>query len=369
MTPRYLFLCPAQRAPSGGIAVIYECVNQLVAAGYSAAVLHEITGVSYENTPHRPPIMTTSIFRRKDFSFRISLRHPLQILNKVIAGLRLLKRRVFVPNNDLASLSADDVIVVPDYLLDYVARTVPTQPKVLLSQNSFLHLDSYGRAISAGYDPNAGLVWAVGINQTTLDAIKVLAACPASKVVVCPNLLMFDFSVTKRRQIAYMPRKRPEEAVFIEHLLRQRGKLDGFELVAVDGMPQAEVARILRESLVFISLMRNEALGFPAIEAMAAGCVVVGYTGLGTQEYFDSTTGIPIVEGDTVGVVAAVEGIVAEYQADSGRLDAMRQFASESVRHRFRSDQFVSGLLESWAQIDATLKSTATNRETTLQAT
>jgi glycosyltransferase involved in cell wall biosynthesis len=170
---------------------------------------------------------------------------------------------------------------------------------------------------------------------------------------VGPNFDLFPFRQDKKRQIAYMPRKRSWEAGQIHEALVRRGRIKGFDIVTVDGMTQAQVAKSLGESLIFISLMKEEALGFPALEAMASGCVVVGYTGLGTREYFTPETGIPIEEGDTPALVQAVESAVAEYEADPSRLDGMRREASRCVTARYSREAFRSGLLQAWALIDA----------------
>lgn len=47
MTHRYLFLCPDRHTASGGVAVIYDTVVTLRAAGYDALVLHNSPAGGY----------------------------------------------------------------------------------------------------------------------------------------------------------------------------------------------------------------------------------------------------------------------------------------------------------------------------------
>lgn len=59
MTRRYLFICtsaPSSYA-SGGMAVIYEAVDTLRAAGVDAFILTDRPDGRYLNTSVRPPIL------------------------------------------------------------------------------------------------------------------------------------------------------------------------------------------------------------------------------------------------------------------------------------------------------------------------
>ena len=154
-----------------------------------------------------------------------------------------------------------------------------------------------------------------------------------------------------------MPRKRRFEAELIDQALRARGNIGDYELVCIDGMRQREVAQHLAEGRFFISLMRNEALGFPAMEAMASGCIVIGYTGLAAEEFFDSDTGVPITDGNTVGLVKAVEHAVADYDANPDPWDRMRQLANDRVRRRYNPEVFRSSLLSAIDGIERRLDS------------
>jgi glycosyltransferase involved in cell wall biosynthesis len=153
-----------------------------------------------------------------------------------------------------------------------------------------------------------------------------------------------------------MPRKRPWEAKLICGALLRRGKLQGYQIEALDNMTRSEVAAKLAKTQIFISLLKDEALGFPAAEAMAAGCVVVGFDGLGTAEYFDQDVGVPVTEGDVASLVTAVENTIAEYETDPRRLDAMRRKASDRVNARYNKSAFEAGALGAWRKFEETLE-------------
>ena len=56
MGRRYLFLCPDEAKPSGGIAVIYDSVATLRAAGYDAYILHNSPRFRYPGTSVDVPV-------------------------------------------------------------------------------------------------------------------------------------------------------------------------------------------------------------------------------------------------------------------------------------------------------------------------
>ena len=85
----------------------------------------------------------------------------------------------------------------------------------------------------------------------------------------------------KTLQIACVPRKRPNEFRAIADLFRavypQHRSLDW---VYLHQASEEQVAQVMGLSAVFLSLARLEAHGMTALEAMASGCIVAGYSGV-----------------------------------------------------------------------------------------
>ncbi len=75
---------------------------------------------------------------------------------------------------------------------------------------------------------------------------------------------------------AFMPRR--------GFLLHQES-LDGFQPRPLDKAKEAEVAQALKSSSGFLALAEDEWFGLPALEAMAAGCLVVSPRTVGGGEY------------------------------------------------------------------------------------
>ncbi|MFD2858386.1 hypothetical protein ACFSZS_31510 [Seohaeicola zhoushanensis] len=178
---------------------------------------------------------------------------------------------------------ASDVIVVPEFLLAEAVAAFPQNRKVLISQNPFSHLRAYARLLKQGREATHAFVYAVGVSEICVGVCDLLGSRQLGYVPVTMWPERFPFQQNKEKLVTFMPRKRREEATIIEAVLRARGKLHGYRLEAIDGIPLADVAERLARSRFFISLQSREGLGFPAAEAMASGCVVVGYTGLGAM--------------------------------------------------------------------------------------
>jgi len=60
------------------------------------------------------------------------------------------------------------------------------------------------------------------------------------------------------------------------------------EYLTIDGCSEAQVAQVLKSSGIFLATSVGEDFGLPALEAMAAGCVVVSVPVKGGVEYLDS---------------------------------------------------------------------------------
>jgi glycosyltransferase involved in cell wall biosynthesis len=247
----------------------------------------------------------------------------------------------------------DDVLVVPEFWVAEAAEAFPRQRKILFVQNSFSLFRSHARAEERGFDPRARVVGAIGISDTCIDALSLLDYDPIFRCPVAPNLSLFPYAERKVPKIGYMPRKRPLEAKIVMSALERRGRLGHHELVRIDGMAQPQVAEALRECLIFVSFMKTEALGFPAMEAMSAGCIVVGFTGLGTEEYFTPETGIPVPEGDLVKLVETIEDTISAYVRDPVPFDQMRAHASQMIAERYGSGVFENTLRDTWEALAA----------------
>ena len=348
MTRRYLFLCPDRRSASGGIAVIYDAVAALRRAGHEAFVLHGVPGAGYPDHPETPPQLFNPAHRRADLR---------------TVGRRAWPRLAWQLMRDLArggplprySPRPGDVIVAPEIMIDMAVQAYPELPLVVFVQNPFAFQRTIEVALSRGRDIREHACFFLSVSELCNQQLDLLQIPDYALIPASMKPADFPFAEGKERLITYMPRKRPAEARLIDAALRARGRIGDYRVEALDGLPRAQIAERLGRSRFFLSLQQRESIGFPAAEAMAAGCVVVGYTGLGGREYFDTTTGIPVTEDDTYGLVTALEAAIAEHEADPARLEALRRHASETIHARYTPEAFEAGLRAAWAEIEKRL--------------
>lgn len=155
----------------------------------------------------------------------------------------------------------------------------------------------------------------------------------------------------KRRQVALMPRKMKVEGRFLRGLFQHRHPdLADVPWIEISGKPEAEVANLLAESAVFLSLSRLEGFGLPPVEAMACGCIVAGFTGDGGKSFATPDNGLWCEPDDWDGCVDRVAQALREFDTDSGR--AMAASGIETAGH-FNFARMEQELVAFWqAEID-----------------
>ena len=184
-------------------------------------------------------------------------------------------------------IGADDLLVVPETPTIQGRDPAPGARKVIFNQNHFYTFaaGTPGPDFPGWAPPPA--VWAV-----TEESRNVLAAVlPVLPVTLVPNPVDGDLFVRRpadRLRVSWFPRKRPREASLLRQLLVTDARLTGVDLVDLVDAPRSKVAATLGTSTVFMALGHTESFGLPVAEALAAGCLVVGYDGGGGHELFEA---------------------------------------------------------------------------------
>ena len=151
----------------------------------------------------------------------------------------------------------------------------------------------------------------------------------------------------KLRQIAYMPRKMPTEASFVQGSFKRRYPLyQEIPWVKIVDMEEADVARILGESAIFVSFSRLDGLGLPPLEAMASGCILTGFLGNGGAEFATPQNGLWCAPEDWRGATDAIASAVDAFGTETG--DHLVQEGIKTAAHY--SDQSMrDALLTFWS--------------------
>lgn len=189
----------------------------------------------------------------------------------------------------------DDFLVVPEILQMW--PTLPTLPlvtKVVYNQNYWLTFKLF-------FDYGANKVQYGRIREFYYGGVRHVMACSEYNQrfleFMFPHLNVhrirysfdrepFYYGAARRKQICYMPRRRSEEAERILEMVITKWDLRDWNVVKIEGMDERQVADVMRDSAIFLSFSQREGFGMPICEAMACGCVVVGFAGVGGEEFF-----------------------------------------------------------------------------------
>jgi glycosyltransferase involved in cell wall biosynthesis len=307
-SPHVYFVCPDTDVPSGGIRVIYRHVAHLNAAGLAASVVHRAPGF-------RPTWFPT-------------------------AGVPVTHTEAITP-------TAADLLVIPEIYGPDLAQLGPGVPKAVFNQNAFNTFLGYTPEVADRRTPytHPEVAGAVVVSDDNAEYLRHgFPELTVHRVVNAVDPALFHPG-PKRRRIAFMPRKSAEQALQVINLLKFRGVLDGVEVVALDGMTEAEVAAALRETLVFLSFGHPEGFGLPAAEAMACGCAVAGYHGYGGREFFMSEHAFPVATGDIVGFARTVEDLL---RSDPAELEATGARAAAFVAERYAPQRERESVVAAW---------------------
>jgi glycosyltransferase involved in cell wall biosynthesis len=158
----------------------------------------------------------------------------------------------------------------------------------------------------------------------------------------------FAPSASKKRQIAFMPRKLPADAAFIESIFKRRHpNYSDVPWLSIDGVTQREAARLMGESACFLSLSHRESFGLPPLEAMACGCLVAGFHGDGGREYMTSENGWWAETGDCKACADGLAAALGLFDAGGPALDA-RHAAMAATVERYSPAQLKTALIAFW---------------------
>lgn len=304
-----IFFCPPVATINGGIKHIFRMAETLIAQGHDARV--------FEQNRQRPDWFASTA--------------P-------------------VVGQDIFKPGADHIYVLPEdqphILADF--SKFP-QRKVIYSQNHFYGALGIGAAASyADY----------GVTHILCSSRTIYGHCrlrhPALKAYVIPcavDAAIFRPAAVKQNTIAFMPRKRAIEATYIRDMFRfTYPQYRDWAWQELSNTTEADVARALGEARVFLSLSRLEGFGLTPLEAMAAGCVVAGFTGIGGREYANGQNGFWADEDDFPACVAQLKK-AADLSLDAGPARGACAEACRKTLASYTPATFGEAVKKAWAEI------------------
>ncbi len=310
------FYCPDDNQPNGGVEKIYRQADVLNRHGIAAAVVHLAEGFRCRWFRNDTPVVYARTVR------------PLE----------------------------EDFIVAAEVFGPDIARTAPGIRKVIFNQNCYNTFRHYPLDTKPGETPYLHPDIAATITVSE-DSLRYLAyAFPGARVLrIRPGIdsSLFHPGTPKKRQIAFMPRRQLEEARQVFNILKFRGCLPGFEIAEISGMSHEEAAQVLRESAFFFSFSAIEGFGLPPAEAMASGCITIGFHGRGGREFFRPEFSWPIEFGDIETYARTAEMLLAGYRGAPRPLAEKALEAARFIAAHYSLGQEEADILDCWRQIMA----------------
>lgn len=271
---------------SGGIRRLYRHVGILSGHGIPAAILHE----------------------KKPFVIQDAPAVPIKWVNEP------------------GAMSAGDILVIPEGMTQVMEKVkdMPIRRVVIALNWSYI----YPRLPDRMDWRNYNIERVITHIPLIADMIRWSTGIPADVFgsSIDPALYFYDPDV-KRPKISYIKRK-------AKHIRELRGLLysrdpsflERIEWDGLDGLPEEEYARRLRESMAFLALGEAEGLNRVAREAWRCGAVVAGHGGVGEQETFIASgpdrNCVLAENGDYVRLAMAMEPLLRDML--EGRMENWR---------------------------------------------
>ncbi|MFV0385553.1 hypothetical protein [Paracoccus sp. (in: a-proteobacteria)] len=264
---------------------------------------------------------------------------------------RFLSQRVgaFLRAKDRTKIDLrdDDIIMVPEYASDFVPDAFPQNRCVMIAQ------DVYGlmRVSRQPRFKRNRFSAVITTSEASSAAARLILEIEPWQIPLVVDPTEFSFVADKKPVIAYLPRKLAEDSQLVTSLLAERGRTQGFEIRRLAKLTRAELLRQMHEAAIFLSFSWQEGFGLPPAEAMATGALVIGYTGVGGDEYFVSDVGYPIPGSDLSRFVRTVEQVCEQFLADPDSLLPLRKRASERILSRYSEERRADSLMRVFHEI------------------
>ncbi len=245
-------------------------------------------------------------------------------------------------------LRDDDILVLPEDATALLKRYAGApQRKVVFCQN---HFSAAAQGLGRLTPDEAGAYRDYMACSRTV-ALWLSRFMPHDAVEVVPAFAderRFQ-PADKELAIACTPSKRPFEFAAIRTMVsRLYPGPNRWRWDALQAASEVEVASSFGHASVFLSLSRLEGLGMTTLEAMASGCVPIGFAGIGGREYASPTNGLWADEDDLEACADALIRAMALVDRSSNSITQMRM-AAEETASRYSHAAFVEALRGFWS--------------------
>ena len=310
------YVCRDDNAPSGGRRVLYRHVDILNEAGIPASILH------------------------MNPNFRLTW----------------FQNETAVANFQDAVITPDDYLVFPETFgpdimrFASIMRFVGQANIVIFNQNAhYTHSGYRGDEQKTAYHLGnlKGVMVVSDHNKELLE--YTFPFLTVDRVIVGIDTDLFTYSPDKEKLICYMPRRGAQDIAQVIHTLKWRGALEGWQVVAIDGLSHEGVAAVMKRAAIFLASGSQEGCPMPPLEAAACGCVVIGYDGYGGRDYWKYLRPRYVNPGDILEFSLQAEGAI-EYFNERGHNATIRPGISGDISFKYSPTAERDSVLAFWGK-------------------
>ena len=265
----WIFCCPDVSKPIGGVKQLHRLAESISRSGRQCFLIQD-------SADFHPSWFTSSLNT-------ISVKDWFALL---AAGLP----------------KSNNIVIFPETYILYSSKLTGGLPVVVFNQNGAY---TFGVKPENIYDPSAIINRYQGpkvehtlcVSHYDFEYLSYILGPRFTKVSRIINSIgtLPPFSLSsKKKAIAYMPRKNEAHSRCLISVAKNLSLFNDWEFVKISDMTHEEVIQTLLSCRVFFSFGHPEGFGLPVAEAMALGCIVIGYTGLGGNELFDIASKLSI---------------------------------------------------------------------------
>ncbi len=343
------FICPNNKFAAGGVKHIYHQVAMLKAQGYHAVVLHKKHRKKENWFNLEVPIAYSPyLFKQIKYNYR---KQKITVFKRIL--LFLLKKVSY-------NLEPESILVIPEIYGPDIHHVEPEIEKVIFNQNCYYTFDHFPlerQSETNPYQSQKTLATIVASDNAKKYLEYTFPNLPVYKIRLGVDPDLFSYSGHKKKQICYMPRKLKEDVAQVINILRIHGVDRSWKFVSIENKSETEVGLIMKESMLFLSFNHREGFGLPPMEAMAAGCYVIGYPGQGGEEYFNNSYSSPIKDGNILDFVKEIERIIHLYEIDPKDIINKGKMASDFIHNKYSFENEKEDVGNVWKKILAEKKS------------
>ncbi|MBF0550115.1 MAG: glycosyltransferase [Deltaproteobacteria bacterium] len=282
---RIFYFCPDFSLPSGGTKLLYRHVFQLNRLGFHAAIVHQTKGFVLTWHGYQVPVVWLE---------------------------------------DKPGFTTEDVLVFPEGMIDFIKATRHSGvTRVIIPLNwSYVY-----RCLPPGEDwTDYGVTQVITPSPVIKEFVEWSMGLPVTLIDDYIDTVRFSSQPDKKiNKIAYMSRKSVVGDILRRIQERKAGPVRSYQWARLQDLNEDEYARQLIESRIYLTANSQEGANISVLEAMSAGCLVIGFAGVGGHAFMvgqgKQQNSFLVENEDLLALGRALEAVVVEMTNDKHCFD------------------------------------------------